>query len=260
MVRNIVAALTCAGSILLALNVEASFIPLGSSNYVQNFDYPALPKKGQSRQLPLGWSFVELGSGNDKIKADDGHNASGGVYSYGDKQSDDRALGILFGKNGTSGIFGASFENSGGGAISRLDISFTGEEWRLGQAGRQNELEFQYSLNAHSLTSGQWLNVPQLDFFTPNVNGAGAHDGNLPQNQQHLSSSISFLNIPSGGTFWVRWVEAPPPGGGPGDGLAVDNFSISAVPEISTALGGIAASALLAFALFPRLRLYSRRS
>jgi hypothetical protein len=239
---------------------------LGNQAYFQDFNYPALPKAGNSKHLPQGWSFETFGSGDDngqgqddhggggrnKIHADDGNNASGGIYSYGARQSDDRALGILLGANGSGGIFGAEFENAAGGPINQLNISFTGEEWRLGRAGRQNQLQFQYSLDAHSLSSGDWLNVPKLDFFTPNTAGVGAHDGNLPINQQQLSGTISFLNIPSGGTFWVRWVEAPPPGGGPGDGLAVDNFSISAVPEISTILGGCAAASLLALSLLPR--------
>jgi hypothetical protein len=256
-VRHGVPALVGAGLVVLASNLQASFVPLNGTNYVQSFD--SLPTKGQSTQLPQGWSFVEFGPGNNKIKADDGHSAAGGIYSYGDKHSDDRALGILVGNNGSSGIFGAAFENSGSGPINRLDISFTGEEWRLGQAGKQNQLQFQYSLNAQSLTSGNWFNVPQLDFFTPNVTGVGAHDGNLAANQRQLSGSISFLNIPSGGNFWVRWVEAAPPGGGPGDGLAVDNFSISTVPEVSTYLGGLAACGLLFFALRPHLRSSSSR-
>lgn len=256
MVKFSVGALACAVSILFTPTLHASFISLGSTNYFQDFNYPALPKAGQSRNLPEGWSFVHLGPGDDKIKADDGHNASGGVYSYGEQQSANRALGILLGANGASGIFGATFENTGEGAINRLNVSFTGEEWRLGRAGRQDQLQFQYSLNAHSLTTGNWLNVPQLDFFTPNLTGVGAHDGTLPINQRQLSGTISFLNIPSGGTFWVRWVETPPPGGGPGDGLAVDNFSISAVPEISTCLGGLFATAILVLALRSRRSMF----
>jgi hypothetical protein len=90
-----------------------------------------------------------------------------------------------------------------------------------------------------------WLNAPQLDFFTPNLKGVRAHDGTLAINQRILTGTISFLNIPSGGAFWVRWVETAPPGGGPGDGLAVDNFSISAVPEVSTCLAGIFATGIL---------------
>jgi hypothetical protein len=245
---------------------------LGNNTYFQDFNYPALPKAGNSKHLPQGWSFEtfsnnddqgnqqghhgdDQGGGGHKIHADDGHNSSGGVYSYGARQSDDRALGILRGENGSGGIFGAEFENAAGGPINQLNISFTGEEWRLGRAGRQNQLQFQYSLDAHSLTSGDWFNVPTLSFSTPNTSGVGAHDGNLEINQQHLSGTISFLDIASGGTFWVRWVEAP--SHGPGDGLAIDNFSISAVPEISTCLGGLVASALLAFAVFPgKLRLF----
>src|SRR6185503_10448274 len=107
--------------------------------------------------------------------------------------------------------------------------------------------QFQYSLNASSLTSGTWINAPSLDFLTPNLTGAGAHDGNLSANQTQVGGSIGFLNIPVGGTFWVRWVDAQLPGGGAEDGLAIDNFSISAVPEAATLAAGFCMTLLLAY-------------
>jgi len=223
------------------LQARASFIALSHTNYLQDFD-SLLPKKGKSSDLPQGWSLAEFGKhADDKIRADDGSKSTGGIYSYGSKGSTDRALGSLRGADGTYGLFGTSFQNSSDAIINSLNLSFTGEEWRLGAQGRQDRLQFQYSLNASSLTSGTWLNAPQLDFLTPNTIGVGAHDGNLVVNQKQISGTINFLSIPSGGTFWIRWVDAPVAGGGPEDGLAVDNFSISAVPETSTWLAGLAA-------------------
>jgi hypothetical protein len=220
------------------LKAQASFIALSNTNYFQNFD--SLPKNGKSSDLPQGWSFAEFGQRDDnRIRADDGSKSFGGIYSYGLKGSSDRALGSLRGADGTYGLFGASFQNASDVIINNLKLSFTGEEWRLGAAGRQDRLQFQYSLNASSLTSGTWINAPQFDFLTPNTIGVGAHDGNLAVNQKQISGTISFLNIPSGGTFWIRWLDAPVSGGGPEDGLAIDNFSVSAVPEASTGLAGL---------------------
>jgi hypothetical protein len=86
--------------------------------------------------------------------------------------------------------------------------------------------------------------------LTPNVTGQGAHNGNLPANQAQLASSINFLvPVGVGGTFWVRWVDVALPGGGTEDGLAIDNFSITAVPEAATLAAGFSMTLLLGFIL-----------
>lgn len=238
-------------ALLSSWNAHSAFIPLSRTNYFQNFD--SLVSSGKSKTVPSGWTFAEYGNMDNQIQADDGSMTGGGAYSYGNNGSSDRAFGSLRsggGGNPNSGnfaIFGANFQNASGGAFNRLNISYTGEEWRLGAAGRgPDRLQFQYSLNAGSLTSGTWINVPGLDFLTPNLLGAGAHNGNLAANQTQISGSIGFLNIPVGATFWVRWVDAALPGGGPEDGLAVDNFLIAGVPEASTWVGALAAIGLLA--------------
>jgi uncharacterized protein len=243
--------------LLSCWDAHSAFIPLGRTNYFQNFD--SLVSSGKSKIMPLGWSFVEYGNMDSQYNADNGSATSGGAYSYGNNGSSDRAFGSLRsggggGQNsGNFAVFGANFQNSSDGAFNRLNISYTGEEWRLGAAGRGvDRLQFQYSLNAGSLNSGTWINVPGLDFLTPNLVGAGAHDGNLAANQTQISGSIGFLNIPVGATFWVRWVDAALSGGGPEDGLAVDNFLIAGVPEASTWCGALAAIGLMAGVLWKR--------
>src|SRR5262245_36781296 len=174
------AALAVGFAALVSNSASAAFIPLGRTNYFQNFD--SLVSSGKSKTLPTGWSIAQFGNMDGQIYADNGNSTGGGVYSYGANGSSDRALGLLRsggGGNPNSGnwaMFGANFQNSSGGAVNRLNISYTGEEWRLGAQGRgPDRLQFQYSLNAGSLTSGTWINVPGLDFLTPNLIGAGAH-------------------------------------------------------------------------------------
>src|SRR5215475_2305383 len=253
------AAMAAGFAVLFAADASAAFIPLGRTNYFQNFD--SLVSSGKSKFLPSGWSMVEYGNMDGQIHADNGSSTAGGIYSYGNTGSSDRALGSLRQGgdgnplSGNFGIFGANFQNTSGGAINRLNISYTGEEWRLGAQGRgADRLQFQYSLNANSLTSGTWINAPGLDFLTPNLTGVGAHNGNLAANQTLISGSIGFLNIPVGATFWVRWVDLALGGGGPEDGLGVDNFTISAIPETSTVAAGCGLTALLAFAVWRQRR------
>src|SRR5262249_16166051 len=179
-------------AILFPNTVRAAFIQLGRTNYFQNFD--SLVSSGKSKFLPSGWSMAEFGNMDGQIHADNGSSTAGGIYSYGANGSSDRALGSLRSMGGPNpssgnfGIFGASLQNRRGGGINRLNISDAGEEWRLGAQGRgPDRLQFQYSLNANSLTSGTWINAPGLDFLTPNLIGAGAHNGNLAANQTQIS-------------------------------------------------------------------------
>jgi len=238
------------------VSAQAAFIPLGNTNYFQNFN--TLVSSGKSSSLPSGWAISYPTDKQTEVFADDGSGTAGRIYSYGVNGSSDRALGTLRDStlNGSmSPMFGANFQNTSGGAINRLNISYTGEEWHLGAQGRgPDRLQFQYSLNAGSLTDSHatWINAPALDFYTPNLTGVGAHNGTLAANQSQLASSISFLNIPVGGTFWVRWVDVAVPGGGPEDGLAVDNFSIGAVPEAQTLAAGGGMTLLMLFVFWKR--------
>lgn len=154
--------------------------------YTQNFD--TLPSTGTAHTaLPTDWFFSETGSlANTQFSAGTGSSGTGDTYSFGVAGVNvvtERALGNL-GSGNMVPVFGASFSNASGATITELLISYIGELWRLGEiTGRQDRLDFQYSLNATSLTTGTWVDVNQLDFATPNTTGVvGARDGNSSGN------------------------------------------------------------------------------
>ena len=61
------------------------------------------------------------------------------------------------------------------GKIAWITVQYTGEQWRLGAADANiDRLDFQYSTDATSLTSGTYVNVDQLDFVSPNNTTVGA--------------------------------------------------------------------------------------
>ena len=146
---------------------------------------------------------------------------------------------------------GAFYRNDTGVTITTLTINYIGEEWRLGSAGRTDQLDFQYSLDATSLSTGTWTNVDALDFVTPNTVGVGNKDGNNPANRTVRSSSITGLNIAPSDTFWIRYNDFN--ASGADDGLAVDDFSLIAnisngltIDDVSI-LEGDAATQILSF-------------
>ncbi|MFN0021470.1 MAG: ExeM/NucH family extracellular endonuclease [Pirellulaceae bacterium] len=206
-----------------------SLLALGNS-YSQNFD--SLATTGTANNLNInGWFLNEVGTSalsNGLYGAGTGSGTSGDVYSFGAAGNTERAFGTLF--SGTlSPIIGAQFTNTTGGTVTSLDVSYTGEMWRAGVTNRNaaDRLDFQFSTNATSLTTGTWVDVNALDFNSPNINTtAGALNGNATGNRTAVSSSIAALSISSGSSFWVRWTDfdiSP----GADDGLAIDDFSLT---------------------------------
>src|SRR5215831_2120873 len=154
--------------------------------YLQNFD--ALSISGTTNELTIaGWSLTESGGNADaRYAADNGTSNVGNSYSYGVTGSTDRALGGL--QSGSLiPIFGAQFINNTGSTLTGLVISYIGEQWRLGTAGRIDRLSFQYSTNAADLTTGTWIGVPGLDFVSPDTVTVGAKNGNTAGDRTNLS-------------------------------------------------------------------------
>jgi uncharacterized protein len=176
--------------------------------------------------MPNGWVFAETGTGaNATYTAGTGSNNAGDTYSFGATGSSERALGSLQ-SGSTVPTLGASFTNDTGAIITALNIAYTGEQWRLGTLNRTDRLDFQYSLDAASLTTGTWIDVNALDFTAPTVGAAvGLLDGNATANQTAITSAITGLAIPPGATVWIRWNSFD--AAGADDGLAIDNFSIT---------------------------------
>lgn len=198
------------------------------TTYSQNFDTLVSVGTGTSVSppFPLGWHFSEAGTNaNTTYTAGTGSSSTGDTYSFGSAASTERAFGGLL--SGTlNPTIGANFVNNTGATISSLVIAYTGEQWRLGTAGRSDRLDFQISFNATSLTTGIWADVDALDFTTPNTVGStGAKDGNLPAYRTSINYTISGINILNGDAFWIRWLDFN--ASGADDGLAVDDFSIT---------------------------------
>ena len=214
-------------------NAQISLTTFGSA-YTQNFD--SLAASGTSSTVPAGWSFFETGtSANTTYAADAGGTGTSNTYSYGTGTNTDRAFGTLRSSSLTS-RFGAQFTNNTGNTITALQISYTGELWRRGAADRADTLQFAYSVDpaTTNLNSGTYINVTELDFNTIQGATTGALDGNSTANQVSVANTINSLSIANGSSFFIRWFDAD--AGGANDGMAVDNFSLTPVPEPATVL------------------------
>jgi hypothetical protein len=199
---------------------------LSGFNFTENFN--SLAASGSSTSLPSEFAFVESGTaGNLTYSADNGAASTGNTYSYGSTGSSDRALGEL--TSGTvQSTVGACFVNNTNHAFTSLILSYTGEQWRAGDAdGFTDILNFQFGQDATALNSGTYVDVNSLDFSTPNTtSAAGLLNGNSAANRTVIGPVVIPLATPlqPEKTFYIRW--SPLNTSAPNDGLAIDDFSL----------------------------------
>ena len=206
----------------LVSNAQVSIVNLATP-YSQDFN--SLASSGTSSTVPLGWAFLETGTNANLIYTANNGAASGGdTYSFG--STTDRTFGGLQSGNLIPTI-GVQFINNTGATITSITINYTGEQWRLGATGRVDRLDFQYSLDASSLSTGTWIDENNLDFTAPVTAGiAGALNGNVAPNKTVISAfTITGLSIADGAGFWLRWTDLNATGAD--DGLGIDDFTIS---------------------------------
>jgi hypothetical protein len=215
--------------VMLCVGVIATFaqvnLQLINSPYSQNFD--SLASTGTANDintLPLGWTFLETGTNaNTTYAAGTGSGNAGNTYSFG--LDADRALGGVLSGSLTPTI-GALFTNNTGSTITSITIVYRGEQWRLGATGRTDRLDFQFSVDAPSLSSGTWTDINDLDFLAPiSVGTVGALVGNDTLNNNLVSFTIAGLNIESGSSFGLRWLDFN--ASGADDGLGIDDFILT---------------------------------
>jgi uncharacterized protein len=203
--------------------------------HTQNFD--TLPASGSATwtnnsTIP-GWFHARTGTGNTVI-ANDGSSNAGNLYSYGTGTATDRALGSIGSSNAAVGnlFWGYRVQNNTGQAITSLNVSYVGEQWRNSASAAQT-VSFSYLVGLPTVTGSlaefqsAGVSVPQLDFTSPITGGtAGALNGNLAANRVAITHTITGLNIPNGTEVMLRWSD--PDHTGADHGLAIDDFSVTA--------------------------------
>ncbi|MEH1860615.1 MAG: Calx-beta domain-containing protein [Nostoc sp.] len=198
-----------------------------TGTYSQNFD--TLAASGTS----IAWTNDSTISGWYATRTNyitgTGSNNTGGLYSFGSANNADRALGSV--ASGTTGAiyYGLRLQNNTGSAITKLQVSYTGEQWRNGGNTSQQQLKFSYQtgLTLTSLTTGTWTPVTSLDFTGPIATAnAGALNGNQSANQTVITPVIFNLATPiaNGEEIILRWEDID--NGNNDHGLAIDDVSV----------------------------------
>ncbi|NUQ81989.1 MAG: T9SS type A sorting domain-containing protein [Bacteroidetes bacterium] len=216
---------------------DVNAVNIAAVNSAVTQDFNTLATAGTTNStLPTGWLFSETGtSANTTYAASDGTSNGGNTYSLGTGTDTDRAFGGLQ-SGSVIPVVGGAFINNTGVTVTELAISYTGEQWRLGATGRNDRLDFQYSTDATSLTTGTWTDVNELDFTAPIGTGtAGALNGNNSANRAAVTFTLTGLSIADGAVFYIRWNDLNATSSD--DALGVDDFSLTANPVVNPTSG-----------------------
>jgi hypothetical protein len=203
---------------------------LATSPYTQNFDglgtaTSASVTGGSLNNVSAtlnGWYFSELlSSANTTITAGTGSSTTGDTYNFGVAANADRTLGGL--RSSTLNPYlGFYFTNNTGSDIEALQVTYTGKTWRRGADNRVDRLDFQYSNNATTLTTGTWTNVDALDYATPVVLATGS---GTVQHSAVINNYILDITIPDGANFFIRWTDFDATGSD--DGMGIDDLTLT---------------------------------
>ena len=202
---------------------------------------------GYTNSGPFPFSINPVGTATaDAYDADTGSANAGELYSYGSAGSSERALGSLASGSSFDFFLALQVTNGTTQALSSFTLQYDGEQWRRGNNATQRaeSILFYYRIGGTALDStGTWTSVGSLDFVSPDISAAAAAalDGNA--NKVTLSQTVS-ASLNPGESIWLVWVD--PDNAGTDHGMAIDNVSLSFVPEPGSALlAGAAASLAL---------------
>ncbi|MFM7595612.1 MAG: T9SS type A sorting domain-containing protein, partial [Flavobacteriales bacterium] len=226
------ASVTCSGGTVYASNnganykatftVNPDYISLNTIGTSYTEDFNSLSNSSASAVLPMGWRISETGTNaNNTYSVSTGSNNGGDSYSFGASASSDRTLGGLF-SGSLNPTFGAKILNNTGSTIASLSVSYTGETWRVGAAGRPDRLNFQYSTNATSLSTGTWLDIDSLDYY--NIAYSTAPQSGSVIHSANRNFTFTGLSISTGSFVWIRWTDMDATGSD--DGMGIDDISI----------------------------------
>ncbi|MFO1476745.1 MAG: hypothetical protein U1F98_08850 [Verrucomicrobiota bacterium] len=205
------------------------------SGGVYQQDFNTLPAAGAGAWVNnatlQGWYVSRSASPGivTNLAASNGNGTTGGLFSFGDPGSSDRALGTLASGGTGRMAFGVRLLNDTGTALSGFTISLAGEQWRSGSTNAQRLLcAFRLGsglTNADAAGDLDWTSEPALDVEAPVRTGAGVLPGNDAACRVALGPvALAGVVLPPGQELFLRWEDADD--AGYDDALALDDFAV----------------------------------
>jgi len=186
-------------------------------------------------------TITGLYSNREIIRASNGSTNNGSLYAFGGTGSGERALGSI--ASGTTGTvyYGFRFVNTGAISLTNLQVSYTGELWRLTDVTATQTIDFEFGIfdaGAGSITGGGYTGIDSLDYAVTGSGTAQTGGVSSPISTTSISNGAgTAINLAAGQELWIRWAD--PDNAGTDHGMAIDNLTVTfsaaaAVPEPGT--------------------------
>lgn len=199
-----------------------------------------------------GWYVggVSASDGTSRTSAGAAQSTGLYLYSWGQLNSPDRALGtFVFGAGAAAADshIGLQLQNTTGATIQSIVLTFDVEQWRRGDAVTWGFDYLVTSAAGNQLAASGYTADSGGDAKSVNHGTSGALNGNSANfRTEGQSVVLTNLNWQDGDYLWLRWHNTQVLGEA---GIALDNVSISTIPEPQTAAVWIGGGALLLVAL-----------
>lgn len=219
---------------------------LPGQTYAQNFDglaahgtdhpFPPEEKSG----LEAGWW-----TSRPTYSASTGSSAQGGgLFSYGQEGSGERALGSLTSNQMHHTAWGVAFmvneHETSDTYLWALEVAYNGEQWSAGGFNRTSTLVFDYSIVSTAdyersqkwgfdVTPGLWMVKDRLSFTSPVTGGEERElNGNEPANRRAVKHTLAIDDWGKDKIVQLRWTHRDREG--KDNAMAIDDFSVTLVP------------------------------
>jgi hypothetical protein len=182
---------------------------------------------GATTTLPANWKIQQNasptyagGTSTLSAQASSGTPTAGGTYNWGSTATE-RAAGVM-----TSGSVAsphslmAFYTNGNASSINQLTVSYDVERYRRNSAAAS--VQFYYSTNGTTWTAVTAGDVAAASLPT----GTSIYAFNPPNLTVNVASFSISLNIPSGGSIYLRWNLNTT--GSNSQGIGIDNVSVTA--------------------------------
>lgn len=198
------------------------------SKYSQDFNsLPYNAKEGTIATFVQGATLPGWWANQGSIIVSDGSSNPGGLYSFGETSSTDRALGAITSNSKKLIIFGVSFTSNH--IVKDITVSFIGEQWRNGgDVPDTSLLQFDWSImDKEQYANGGWGQAGDTKLWTPGLSFAGNtsnnnHSGPVRYRQPY-TYAIKAPSMAIGNILQLRWTSH-----NGHDGLAIDDLLVEA--------------------------------
>ena len=172
----------------------------------------------------LGMSDGDLNYGETGVTGDYARGTStggvgtGGIYSFDVGSGNGASLGVQpVGNDFTPGSFTLRIENNTLAVIEDLELSY--EVWILNDQDRANYFNFEHGADNINFTE-----EPTLDVISDEL------AADVPEWEQNTRSiTLTGVDIPVGGVYYLKWKGDDVSGSGSRDEFALDNISITGI-------------------------------